>query len=178
MITVATWFTLTRLMLTPFVVYFIFQHNWVFAALLFALAAITDLFDGYIARTFNKQTKLGQLLDPIADKVLIMSTMFCLLLALKLAPWHVLAVYGLMVKELILLFGGAILWFKYHFFIIPSRLSRACSVAEIVLIGYIFVSQLLVITVMPLIISIILLINIFLSAWLLSWYVLILMNRK
>jgi cardiolipin synthase len=179
MITLATLFTLIRLFSAPIVSYFIVQQAWLIAATVFMLAAATDLIDGYIARRYNQQTRLGQLLDPIADKCLIMSTLFSLLFVLKLTScWHVIAVYGLMLKEVILLVGGAILWFKYQFFIIPSRLSRACSLAEIILITYIFGSQLLVGNVMPAVISIILLINIVVSVWLLSWYVVIIINRK
>lgn len=48
------------------------------AALVFSLAAITDFFDGWIARKFNIETVLGKLLDPLADKLLVVSAMVIL----------------------------------------------------------------------------------------------------
>jgi CDP-diacylglycerol--glycerol-3-phosphate 3-phosphatidyltransferase len=44
-----------------------------FAALIFVIASITDFFDGYIARNWNQMTKLGSILDPLADKMLILA---------------------------------------------------------------------------------------------------------
>lgn len=48
------------------------------AAIVFAAAAITDFFDGWIARKFNVETVLGKLLDPLADKLLVVSAMVIL----------------------------------------------------------------------------------------------------
>jgi len=48
------------------------------AAIVFAVAAITDFFDGWIARKFNVETVLGKLLDPLADKLLVVSAMVIL----------------------------------------------------------------------------------------------------
>jgi CDP-diacylglycerol--glycerol-3-phosphate 3-phosphatidyltransferase len=50
----------------------------IIAAILFGLAACTDILDGYIARKFNIETTLGKLLDPLADKLLVVSTMVLL----------------------------------------------------------------------------------------------------
>ena len=48
------------------------------AAIVFSIAAITDFFDGWIARKFNVETVLGKLLDPLADKLLVVSAMVIL----------------------------------------------------------------------------------------------------
>jgi CDP-diacylglycerol--glycerol-3-phosphate 3-phosphatidyltransferase len=52
---------------------FSIHPSWLdyFAALIFVLASITDFFDGYIARNFDATSKLGEILDPLADKMLI-----------------------------------------------------------------------------------------------------------
>jgi CDP-diacylglycerol--glycerol-3-phosphate 3-phosphatidyltransferase len=50
----------------------------IIAAVLFALAALTDFFDGWIARKFQIETVLGKLLDPLADKLLVVSAMVIL----------------------------------------------------------------------------------------------------
>ena len=51
-----------------------FHQSWVdyFAALAFGIAALTDFFDGYIARAWGQKTKLGAILDPLADKMLML----------------------------------------------------------------------------------------------------------
>jgi CDP-diacylglycerol---glycerol-3-phosphate 3-phosphatidyltransferase len=73
--------TLLRICLIPvFVVVFLAptpDRSWV-AAVIFTVAAVTDLLDGYIARRTGQVTKLGKLLDPIADKLLVLSALILL----------------------------------------------------------------------------------------------------
>jgi CDP-diacylglycerol--glycerol-3-phosphate 3-phosphatidyltransferase len=73
--------TLTRILLIPvFVVLFATPdpHRSIIAAIVFAVAAVTDLLDGYLARRSGQVTKLGKLLDPIADKLLVLSALILL----------------------------------------------------------------------------------------------------
>ena len=75
--------SLIRIFMIPVFVLFFFlnalPYNEVYAAAIFAVAAITDLLDGHIARKYGLVTNLGKFLDPIADKVLV-STAFVLML--------------------------------------------------------------------------------------------------
>jgi len=73
--------TLTRILLIPvFVVLFATPDpdRSITAAIVFVIAAVTDLLDGYLARRSGKVTKLGKLLDPIADKLLVLSALILL----------------------------------------------------------------------------------------------------
>ncbi|MDB5571266.1 MAG: CDP-diacylglycerol--glycerol-3-phosphate 3-phosphatidyltransferase [Hyphomicrobiales bacterium] len=74
--------TYGRLAAVPVVAAFLFwpQDDWArWAALgVFAVAAITDFFDGYLARVWSQQSSLGQMLDPIADKLLVAVTLLML----------------------------------------------------------------------------------------------------
>jgi CDP-diacylglycerol--glycerol-3-phosphate 3-phosphatidyltransferase len=73
--------TITRILLIPvFVVLFATptQDRSLSAAIVFAVAAITDLLDGYLARRNGQVTTLGKLLDPIADKLLVLSALILL----------------------------------------------------------------------------------------------------
>jgi len=74
--------TFSRIILVPFVVLAMLFENSVFghrlAAGLFLYACITDFFDGYFARVFSVQSKLGEFLDPIADKLLVGSVIVVL----------------------------------------------------------------------------------------------------
>lgn len=71
--------TLSRLITIPLIATFIYlDWNWV-ATILFSLSGLSDYFDGWVARTYHYESKLGMLLDPLADKLIIVSTMIMLL---------------------------------------------------------------------------------------------------
>lgn len=74
--------TLFRIILIPFVMYFIMAGvnvslNMYIGLALFIIACITDFLDGYIARKYNLVTNLGKFLDPVADKLLIICVLIC-----------------------------------------------------------------------------------------------------
>ena len=57
----------------------VIPYNFLYATIVFAIAAFTDFLDGYIARKYNMVTDLGKFLDPIADKVLVLTAMILML---------------------------------------------------------------------------------------------------
>lgn len=63
-----------------------------FAGLLFVIAGITDFFDGFIARRWNQMTKLGAILDPLADKMLTLAGFLGLMVLNIFSPWAVLII--------------------------------------------------------------------------------------
>lgn len=71
--------TLSRVIAIPLVAVLVYYHQNAWAAAVFALAGISDYIDGWIARTYQYESKLGMLLDPLADKLIIVSTMIVLL---------------------------------------------------------------------------------------------------
>ncbi|MCO6545809.1 MAG: CDP-diacylglycerol--glycerol-3-phosphate 3-phosphatidyltransferase [Gilliamella sp.] len=70
-----TFLTLLRVILIPFFVlaFYLFPHEWsgIFSALLFLIATVTDILDGYLARRLGQTTKFGAFLDPVADKIMV-----------------------------------------------------------------------------------------------------------
>jgi CDP-diacylglycerol--glycerol-3-phosphate 3-phosphatidyltransferase len=80
-INLPTWLTLFRIGLLPVMVvvfYWPFRGHNITAAIVFILAAITDWFDGYLARRLNMTSPFGAFLDPVADKLMVAVTLFLL----------------------------------------------------------------------------------------------------
>lgn len=100
----ANLFTLSRLVLTPFIVRDILEGRHTRALLLFFIAAWTDAVDGWLARVSRSATSTGAYLDPIADKCLL-SGIFLALGAASIVPWwFVVVVFG---RDLYLLLAVA-----------------------------------------------------------------------
>lgn len=103
--------TLIRLCLVPVYVVF-FARGMKYAALItFLAASFTDLLDGRIARRFNLITDFGKLMDPFADKVMVLTAMTSMAIGNAaippVIPW--LAVIILLGKELVMIIGGVAL---------------------------------------------------------------------
>lgn len=71
-----------------------FKRNEIVAFIIFLLAALTDMLDGYLARRKKQITVLGQLLDPIADKLLITAAFICLVELGIVPAWMVIIIIG------------------------------------------------------------------------------------
>lgn len=80
--TTASKVTLARLLLIPFFLFFmltdIVPYSHYIALAFFLLAATTDGVDGYIARKYNQVTDFGKFIDPLADKILVISALICM----------------------------------------------------------------------------------------------------
>ncbi len=68
------------------------ETSRIVATILFALASLTDMLDGQIARKYNLITNFGKLMDPLADKILTAAAMVCLVQLGDLAAWIVVIV--------------------------------------------------------------------------------------
>jgi CDP-diacylglycerol---glycerol-3-phosphate 3-phosphatidyltransferase len=82
--------TLVRILLVPVLVVALLDETAngdLLAAIVFALASATDAMDGYLARTRNAITTFGKLMDPIADKLLIIAALVALVSLDRLAAW-------------------------------------------------------------------------------------------
>jgi CDP-diacylglycerol--glycerol-3-phosphate 3-phosphatidyltransferase len=84
--------TMFRILVIPVVLVFVYYEsrmNSFIAAALFALASATDYLDGWLARRQNMITVLGKYLDPLADKLIVMSTLVMLVPLGRIPPWVV-----------------------------------------------------------------------------------------
>ncbi len=138
--TISTLFTLLRIALSPFIVSAMAMHFWGIAFILFIIAAVSDVVDGYLARSLSEQTFLGACLDPIADKFLILSCFFALAFIkspLFIIPlWFVILI---LIKELILVGGVIIIFFwKGHIAVRPRLLGKATTAVQMAFIAWLF----------------------------------------
>ena len=83
------------------------RHAYAIAAAIFVIASLTDVLDGYIARRFNQITRLGRVLDPMADKLLKATAMVCLSIVGVVPVWATVALFA---KEFTMLFGTIALY--------------------------------------------------------------------
>ena len=86
--------------LVPLVFLFVMRPyaDWI-ALILFASASITDWFDGYLARTWNQTTKLGTMLDPIADKAMVVTALMTLTALYGISFWILVPAVVIMFRE-------------------------------------------------------------------------------
>jgi CDP-diacylglycerol--glycerol-3-phosphate 3-phosphatidyltransferase len=90
--TLPNWLTLTRIFMLPILVLFLLQGSSLarlIACGIFVLAALTDWLDGYLARKRSLITPLGEILDPLADKLLIMAALLPLVAIGRADSWVV-----------------------------------------------------------------------------------------
>lgn len=109
--TVPNLISFIRLCMAPVYLLLLSRGENAAAAILFGIAASTDFVDGQIARRTHTVSKLGQLLDPAVDRVLMITAVFGLMLVGRLPVWVVVVV---LLRDLLLLIGGAFLLQRYN----------------------------------------------------------------
>lgn len=101
--------TVVRLLLIPFIIFYIFTGNYILAFIFFTISGITDIADGFIARKFNLVSNFGKLMDPLADKLTQISTLASLVFANMIPVWILAIVF---LKEFIMICGASFLYGK------------------------------------------------------------------
>lgn len=108
-LTVPNMISLLRIISIPIIAGLVSHHHMIEALIVLAISAISDGVDGILARLLNQVSKVGQILDPIADRLLIL----CSVLALGIAgiiPWWMIIIVGL--RDLMM--GIEVLWLAQH----------------------------------------------------------------
>lgn len=124
--------TLLRIVLTPCVVFAILYNQWSIALILSIIAGLTDFLDGYYARRYNQETDTGKIMDPVADKIFIVSTLSALYIGAKssIIPWWFIMVY--VIKELVLLCGAGFLVYRKRTVLSPSLLAKIVTALQMI----------------------------------------------
>jgi len=121
-----------RILLVLPVVWALFNLEYLTALILFAVAGFTDALDGFLAKQFNWQTRLGSILDPLADKLLLVSS-FLTLAWIELIPFWLVAV--VIIRDVLIVIGGVVFHYMFvHFEMAPSRISKANTFFQILFV--------------------------------------------
>ncbi len=96
---IPNYLTMLRVILIPFLVLAFYLEDGIkyFSSAIFVVASVTDYFDGYLSRKWNVESRLGELMDPIADK-LIVATALCIIIATE--SLHLIPAVGILCREL------------------------------------------------------------------------------
>jgi cardiolipin synthase len=128
-LTIPNLLTLARIIMTPFILIELSRGQYMIGGWTFGAAAFTDILDGLLARRFDSQSKIGQYLDPVADKILLTSIYIGLALGGAVPLWIVLLIIA---RDLwILLLSGVALRFTQFRNLQPSVWGKASTFFQI-----------------------------------------------
>ncbi len=132
--TFANSLTVLRILSVPVLVLLILSGAWKAALLLFVAAGLSDLLDGWIARKWRQQSKLGIALDPLADKFLLISALLVLCWpgvsdSYRIPIWLTVTVIG---RDLLLVLGAAaVYWLRGLHMFPPSFWGKSATLFQI-----------------------------------------------
>ena len=135
--------SIIRIILTVPIVIALLKEQYLLTLLLFLVAGISDALDGWIAKQFSLQSRLGSILDPVADKVLLTSTFITLYWIEILPLWLLMIIF---VRDVIII-AGALGYFlgeesSESDLLEPSLISKVNTVLQITLVVYLLLIQL------------------------------------
>ncbi|HHT94673.1 MAG TPA: CDP-alcohol phosphatidyltransferase family protein [Clostridia bacterium] len=102
--------TCIRILLIPVFCYYLWNDNAVVAGIVFIVASLSDVLDGYLSRKLNAVSNFGKLADPFADKVMQISAIILLVLLNRMSTWIMIVIF---VKDFILIAGGLLIKFIF-----------------------------------------------------------------
>lgn len=138
-LTVPNAITLTRILLTPLFVILIIQGRYGPALVIFLCASLSDFIDGLIARHWQQRSPLGSVLDPLADKLLLMSSFILLSIYCLIPPWLAVVVIS---RDLILVMGILILkLFDYPVAVRPTMAGKFTAAAQMITVFAVLFSR-------------------------------------
>jgi len=129
-ITAATWITISRFFLVPIFIYLFAIKHYQASIIVLITACLTDMLDGFVARKFNQRTRLGSMLDPLADKFLMLLSLLCLTYLGSIPQSFTWLVIG---RDVGIVFGAGVLSviLKIRLYYKPTLLSKLATTSQI-----------------------------------------------
>ncbi|MBL8643264.1 MAG: CDP-diacylglycerol--glycerol-3-phosphate 3-phosphatidyltransferase [Rhodospirillaceae bacterium] len=135
--------TISRIIVIPVVVALFFFDSaatrWT-ACALFTAAGITDFFDGYLARREKLVSRFGRFLDPIADKLLVVSVLLMIVAFDRVGPWSYLPALVILLRE-IMVSGLREFLAELHVGLPVTKLAKAKTTVQMVALGFLIVGS-------------------------------------
>lgn len=126
--------TLCRILLIPLLVIFLIEGNRDAAFWVFIAAGITDALDGFLARVLRQKTDFGALLDPIADKMLLITSFVTLSVLGVIPKWLTVIVVS---RDIIIVLGiGVLMLYNCTFSMRPAIVSKVTTFVQLLTITY------------------------------------------
>ncbi|MGO9377081.1 MAG: CDP-alcohol phosphatidyltransferase family protein [Dissulfurispiraceae bacterium] len=130
--------TLLRIILIPVFVTALIYRRYDYALGLFVIASITDMLDGLLARITDQKTKLGAFLDPLADKVLLLTSFILFSVYGWIPKWLTITVIS---RDLIVTLGWFLLYLTSHMTgVAPTIIGKAAIASQLLLIAYVLLA--------------------------------------
>jgi cardiolipin synthase (CMP-forming) len=130
--------TLGRILLVPVIIWAITSGEMAVAFVLFFIAGVSDAVDGYLAKRFDMRSEIGALLDPLADKCLLVSIYIALGLAAKVPTWLVILVVS---RDIIIIGAVIVSWLVDRPVPMkPLMVSKLNTVAQVVYAGLVLMA--------------------------------------
>jgi len=127
--TIPNLITILRVLLVPIFVIYIINDRTLGSLIIFVIASVSDALDGFIARVFHQKSDLGAYLDPLADKILLVTAYITLAILKMIPPWLAVLIIS---RDVIILLGVMVLYLNRHpVKIHPSLLSKSTTCLQI-----------------------------------------------
>lgn len=137
-ITIPTFLTISRFFLVPVFIGFFLSDRFRLAVIVLVIASLTDMLDGFIARRYNMKSRLGSMLDPLADKFMMLVS-FIVLSYRGVIPWLVtLVVIG---RDFYIVLGAFYLnnIKRINLVFKPTKFSKLTTFTQFLLLGFSFI---------------------------------------
>lgn len=105
--TISNIITLSRIILLPFIVYFLLTNQRVVAFVIMLISLLSDAVDGYLARKLQQESEVGKFLDPLCDKISLIVIVITLLIIDSIPLWGVIV---LVARDILILLGSYVMW--------------------------------------------------------------------
>lgn len=130
-----------RIVLIPFFAALLIYHRYHYAFITFVIAGVSDALDGFLARRLQLQSELGKLLDPMADKLLVVTSFLILTYSSWIPAWLTITVIS---KDLFVFTGWILLFLLFNVRTVqPTLIGKTANALQMILIAYVLLDKII-----------------------------------